>query len=148
MDIKQIEAILKLMKEYGADALKIQADDLKISVNMTPRAGAQVVSTTPQAVPVVYEKQGSEDISLAQSLEQAVLSPTVGIFYTSPGPEEPPFVNIGDHVSPETILCIIESMKVMNEIPAGVSGTVTEILPVNGDRVEFEQKLMTVRADS
>ncbi len=148
MDLKHIEELLILMKTYGADSIKIEEEDQKVCIHMTPRQ--TVTQGLPSAGPGSYtastgEAAGAEDG--AEDGGHAVTSPTVGVFYEAPGPEEPPYVQAGDRVEPETIVCIIESMKVMNEIPAGVAGIVTEIFPVNGDRVEFEQKLMTIRAD-
>jgi acetyl-CoA carboxylase biotin carboxyl carrier protein len=72
-------------------------------------------------------------------------SPTVGTFYSSPTPDDPPFVNIGSAVTPETVVCIVEAMKVFNQIPAEVSGTIIEVLVKNGDSVEFGQPLYRVR---
>ncbi len=73
-------------------------------------------------------------------------SPTVGTFYSSPTPDDPPFVSVGSTVLPETVVCIVEAMKVFNQIPAEVSGTVVEILVKNGDSVEFGQPLFRVRS--
>lgn len=75
----------------------------------------------------------------------AVLSPMVGTFYRAPAPGEPPFVSVGDRVSPGQTVCIIEAMKLMNELEAEVSGEVVEILVENGQPVEFDQPLMRVR---
>jgi len=72
-------------------------------------------------------------------------SPTVGTFYSSPTPDDPPFVSVGSAVLPETVVCIVEAMKVFNQIPAEVSGTVVEVLAKNGDSVEFGQRLFRVR---
>ena len=74
-----------------------------------------------------------------------ITSPTVGTFYSSPTPDDPPFVKIGSKVSSDTIVCIVEAMKVFNQIPAEVSGTITEVLVKNGDPVEFGQPLFRVR---
>jgi acetyl-CoA carboxylase biotin carboxyl carrier protein len=72
-------------------------------------------------------------------------SPTVGTFYAAATPDDAPFVSIGTRVSPETLVCIVEAMKVFNQIPAEVSGTIVEILVKNGDSVEFGQPLFRVR---
>lgn len=73
-----------------------------------------------------------------------VTSPMVGTFYSSPSPDDPPFVKVGDRIEKNTIVCIIEAMKVMNEVKAGVSGIITEILPESGHPVEFGTKLIKV----
>jgi acetyl-CoA carboxylase biotin carboxyl carrier protein len=69
----------------------------------------------------------------------------VGTYYASPTPDDPPFVNVGSPIQPETIVCIVEAMKVFNQIPAEVSGTIVEVLAANGDSVEFGQPLFRVR---
>jgi acetyl-CoA carboxylase biotin carboxyl carrier protein len=74
-----------------------------------------------------------------------IKSPTVGTFYASPTPGEPPFVKVGSVVKPDTIVCIIEAMKVFNQIPAEISGTITEVLVNNGDAVEYGQPLFRVK---
>ncbi|MCA9091818.1 MAG: acetyl-CoA carboxylase biotin carboxyl carrier protein, partial [Planctomycetaceae bacterium] len=74
-----------------------------------------------------------------------IRSPTVGTFYISPTPEDPPFVTVGSTVKADTIVCIVEAMKVFNQIPAEVSGTVVEVLVANGDPVEFNQPLFRVK---
>ena len=73
-----------------------------------------------------------------------VTSPMVGTFYNSPSPEDPPFVKVGDKIDKNTVVCIIEAMKVMNEVKAGVTGTVTEVLVENGHPVEFGTKLYRI----
>ena len=74
-----------------------------------------------------------------------IKSPTVGTFYTSPSPEDPPFVSVGSQVQPDTIVCIVEAMKVFNQIPAEVSGTITAVLVNSGDAIEFGQPLFKLR---
>ncbi len=74
-----------------------------------------------------------------------IASPMLGTFYRAEGPGEPPFVEVGSHVEPDTIVCIIEVMKMMNSVPAGVSGTIVEILPDNAQLVEYGQPLFRVR---
>jgi len=73
-----------------------------------------------------------------------IKSPMVGTFYNSPSPEDPPFVKVGDRVEPDTVVCIIEAMKVMNEVKAGISGTVAELLVKSSQPVEFGTKLLRI----
>jgi acetyl-CoA carboxylase biotin carboxyl carrier protein len=73
-------------------------------------------------------------------------SPTVGTYYSSPTPDDPPFVSVGSRVQPETIVCIVEAMKVFNQIPAELSGTIVAVLAKNGESVEFGQPLFRVRS--
>lgn len=88
------------------------------------------------------KESGSESKSGAADL--FVKSPMVGTFYSAPSPDDPPFVKVGDRIDPETVVCIIEAMKVMNEVKAGISGTVAEILVNSSHPVEFGTKLLRV----
>ncbi len=92
-------------------------------------------SASPSVPPVPAKNDGTVTIN----------SPTVGTFYSSPTPDDPSFVSVGSAVLPETVVCIVEAMKVFNQIPAEVSGTVVDVLVKNGDSVEFGQPLFRVR---
>lgn len=92
--------------------------------------------------PVKEESKGPKESS-ADSGKQ-VKSPMVGTFYSSPSPDDPPFVKVGDSINENTVVCIVEAMKVMNEIKAGVSGTVEEVLVENGHPVEFGTTLFKI----
>jgi acetyl-CoA carboxylase biotin carboxyl carrier protein len=97
-------------------------------------------AAAPQAPPpVAADKPKTEEAHIA-----VVKSPIVGTFYTSPNPESPAFVKVGDHVGPETTVCIVEAMKVFNQIPAEVSGKILSVLVENGQPVEFGQPLFKV----
>ena len=74
-----------------------------------------------------------------------IKSPTVGTFYTSPTPDDPPFVNVGTKVQQDTVVCLVEAMKVFNQIPAETNGTIVEVLVNSGDAVEFDQPLFRVQ---
>ena len=87
----------------------------------------------------ISSEQPKEDLNSTY-----VTSPMVGTFYTSPSPEDPPFVKVGDKIDKNTVVCIIEAMKVMNEIKANVSGTVAEVLVETGQPVEFGSKLFRI----
>jgi acetyl-CoA carboxylase biotin carboxyl carrier protein len=91
-------------------------------------------------------KEGSQTEASAAKKEEGkhVLSPMVGTFYTSPSPDDPHFVKVGDRVEENTVLCIIEAMKVMNEVKAGMSGTIAEVLVDNAHPVEFGTKLFRI----
>ena len=89
-------------------------------------------------------QSAASEPSVVDSQNLFVTSPMVGTFYSTPGPEDPPFVKVGDRIEKNTVVCIIEAMKVMNEVKAGVSGTVAEVLVENGHPVEFGTKLFRV----
>ena len=96
---------------------------------------AAAKATAPAAVPVAAESSSN----LA-----TIKSEMVGTFYSASSPETPPFVKVGDHVGPDTIVCIVEAMKVFNEIPAGISGKIVAVLAQNGDPVDFNSVLFKV----
>ena len=90
---------------------------------------------------------GAAAVQPAEDADLAVIkSPMVGTFYTAANPESPPFVKVGDHVGPDSVVCIIEAMKVFNEIPAEVAGQIAAVLVENGAPVEFGQPLFKVQA--
>lgn len=99
-----------------------------------PTAGAELVTAQAAGVPPAVEQKWEE-----------ILSPMVGTFYRAPGPDEAPYVDVGDRVSTGQVVCIIEAMKLMNEIEADVSGQVVEILVKNGEPVEYKQPLMRIK---
>jgi acetyl-CoA carboxylase biotin carboxyl carrier protein len=97
--------------------------------------------------PLFTPSQISTPVSQSQPAEETgkfVTSPMVGSFYTSPSPDDPAFIKVGDKVEAHTVVCIVEAMKVMNEVKSGISGTVTEILLTNGSPVEFGTKLFRI----
>src|SRR5262249_41293526 len=101
-----------------------------------PSLGAAASPTAPSAPPTQAPKEDLTSIY--------VTSPMVGTFYANPTPEDPTFVKVGDKVEKNTVVCIVEAMKVMNEVKAGVTGTVVEILVENGHPVEFGTKLYRI----
>ncbi|MGI6255718.1 MAG: acetyl-CoA carboxylase biotin carboxyl carrier protein [Acutalibacter sp.] len=149
MDVKTIESLAKLMQETGLTALELSEGEsvLKLERKHEVIAAAPAAPVAPAAAPVAV---GAEALGVAH--EQAapqkegtlVLSPTVGVFYASPSPDSRPFVEVGDQVKKGDTLCIIEAMKLMNEIPAEVDGTVAEICVGNGQVVEFNQPLFRI----
>ena len=151
MELEQIRAIIAMMKDNDLSEFSMEQDGLKIrikrgpegfqqSVSLPPAAQAQPVGTT--SVPV-----SASAVALAPAADiKHIVSPMVGTFYRAASPDAPPYVEIGQEVDPETVVCIIEAMKVMNEIKADVTGIVTEILAENAKPVEFGQKLFAVRA--
>jgi acetyl-CoA carboxylase biotin carboxyl carrier protein len=138
MDNKEIRELAAIMKEMGLTSLKYQNGEetvkLKRSTGTSPAAvsGAMIVEAdfpTEEPVPV-----GTFTVK----------SPMVGVFYSAPGPDHEPFVSVGDTVHAGDVLCIIETMKIMNEISAERDGTITEILVENKDVVEFGQLLFRI----
>ena len=148
MEIKDIEKLARLMQETGLTALEYAQGETQLKLErkqeITVAAAAAPVSAAPSL-------GGAEALGVthAQDSQPAkegalVLSPMVGVFYSSTNPEARPYVQVGDTVKKGDTLCIIEAMKLMNEIPAEVDGTVAEICVSNGQVVEFNQPLFRI----
>ena len=148
MDVKKIESLAKLMKETGLTGLELVEDGQQLHLERQVEVVAAPVAAAVPAAPV--PATGAEALGVTHE-EPApvkegtqVLAPTVGVFYSAPCPDARPFVEVGDQVKKGDTLCIIEAMKLMNEIPAEVDGTVAEICVGNGQVVEFNQPLFRI----
>lgn len=148
MDVKKIESLAKLMRETGLTGLELVEDGQQLRLERQVEVVAAPVAAAVPAAPV--PATGAEALGVTHE-EPApvkegtlVLAPTVGVFYSAPGPDARPFVEVGDQVKKGDTLCIIEAMKLMNEIPAEVDGTVAEICVGNGQVVEFNQPLFRI----
>jgi len=156
VELKDIKAIIDLMKKNSITEFELEEKDSKLrlkrglngsspaaqsddSVQMMPMPVANpltpVLTVPPTTVSSVVVNSGEIDVK----------SPMIGTFYRSPSPESASYVDVGTEVNPESVVCIIEAMKVMNEIKAEVKGVVTQILIENGKPVEFGQPLFKVR---
>jgi acetyl-CoA carboxylase biotin carboxyl carrier protein len=142
MELDRIEALLKLMREYGCVELGLEEDDASIHLSMVGQAVAQVPIAAPAAPPPTPTSAAAPSSDFAE-----VQSPMVGTFYSAPKPGSPNFVSVGDRVSVGQTLCIIEAMKLMNEIESEVAGTVKEILVENAGPVQFGQVMFHIDAD-
>jgi acetyl-CoA carboxylase biotin carboxyl carrier protein len=147
LPLREVEQIVELVRESGVGEIRVRHGEIEISVKARPEAPA-----TPPAPQVVPEK-GSvpEGVEPESSPEMdglhAVRSPVVGTFYRAPAPGEESYVEVGDTVSAGQTLCIVEAMKLMNEIVADVSGEVVEVLAENAGGVEYDQPLFYLRPD-
>jgi len=161
-DLQKIKELIEIMKENDLIEIEIKHDDDKIFlkrsgpqqpiITTVPMAGHQAGGLVPgQSTPASAGNEGTKGLgqpSAAQKEELVeIKSPIVGTFYATPSPDSAPYVEIGSSVSPQTVVCIIEAMKVMNEIKAETSGTIVEILVTNGQAVEYGQVLFRVRPD-
>ncbi len=160
MDLKQIERLMQAMKLAQIKRLALKQEGFEIELERD--CGGRVTLSSPQER--VYEERRLESPPLVEPVHSfpvapspsseskskvvgtAITSPMVGTFYTSPSPDAANFVKVGDVVTEESVVCIIEAMKVMNEVKAGVKGRVVEILVKNGDPVEFGTKIFSVEA--
>lgn len=145
----EIEFIKQLMTEFENSKvfkMKVEIDDLKLELEKEGTQKAVYVESAPVA-PVVQQsapQPAPAETPVQQASGTEVTSPLVGTFYLASSPTSDPFVQIGDHVSKGQVVCIIEAMKVMNEIKAPVDGTVTSICVKNEETVEFGTVLMTI----
>ena len=151
MNIKEIKEMLQLMADHGLTEIEIEKDGMKIKLKkgVSGKYNAEEVpGMSSMVVPMPHsaEKAGGES---AQALEPAnistVRSPMVGTFYASPAPDQAAYVSVGKRVKEGDVLCIVEAMKLMNEIKAEAGGTVTEVLVKNGTPVEFDQPLFKIQ---
>ena len=161
MDIKEIKGIIDLMRKNGLSEFEYEKDGTKIRIRRGPDGEPQVMASSPGLIPtpavlpvsaaVPVAVAPAAPISAAPAAAPAVStlpsinSPMVGTFYSSPAPDAPPYVEVGAMVNAETVVCIIEAMKVMNEIKAEMSGTIVEILAESGKPVEFGKPLFRIK---
>ncbi len=151
MEIKELEKLAQLMKENDLRKLEISEEGSTVRLEREPRIpeafSMGLIGEAPQRLSGPFAPaavDGSEQPAPQREQGAYVTSPTVGVFYTSPSPEGEPFVKVGDKVKRGDTLCIIEAMKLMNEIPAELDGTVAEVLASNGQVVEYDQPLFRI----
>ncbi len=159
MDLNLLRRLIKLVEKSEITEFSVQEGDLKVKISKN--GSGQVVNYTPAAnvapqnitVPQAAAPQTSESPA-GESKEEPksenlheVRSPIVGTFYRAPAPDADPYVQVGDHVSEGTVLCIVEAMKLMNEIESDVSGKIVKILVENATPVEYNQPLFLIEKD-
>ena len=155
MDLKDIKAIIDLMRKNSITEFELEKEDFKIKLKRGSNGGAVVTpfddsalvalpAGQPQVVPLAAPAVPAPVPAPALN-EQDIKSPMIGTFYRAPSPESAPYVEVGTEVNPETVVCIIEAMKVMNEIKAECKGVITQAVAENAKPVEFGQPLFKVR---
>jgi acetyl-CoA carboxylase biotin carboxyl carrier protein len=149
MDIKQIQELIRFVSKSGVNEVSLEQKDFKITiktnhpqtvVNATIPAPQPVAATAPAATAAPTVTEPVADISHYVTIK----SPMIGTFYRSASPDKPLFVNVGDEVEEGTVVCIIEAMKLFNEIESEVSGRIVKILVDNASPVEYDQPLFLV----
>ena len=151
MDIKEIKAVIDLMRKNSLAEFEYEKDGTKIRIRRGPNGEPQIFTTshpsTPslQSIPQTQSPPAPSTPPPTPVLLPSINSPMVGTFYAAPAPDSPAYVDVGTVVNAETVVCIIEAMKVMNEIKAELSGTITEILAESGKPVEFGKPLFRIR---
>jgi acetyl-CoA carboxylase biotin carboxyl carrier protein len=157
MNIKEIEALIKFVEKVGVSEVSIEQKDLKITIKTHP-APQQIIHAAPQQMMMPPPAQaaapqtGAAPAALPAETKAAsdeskyitVKSPMIGTFYRTPSPDKPVFINVGDEIKPGKVLCIIEAMKLFNEIESEVAGRVVKVLVDNATPVEYDQPLFLV----
>jgi acetyl-CoA carboxylase biotin carboxyl carrier protein len=148
-DIKEIKTLIDLMKKYDLSVLEIEKEGFRIKLQRGPSGQAAAVVPVPimaAAKATTAPEIGSASPKAIETVPlREIVSPMVGTFYRAASPDASPFVDIGKTVTEETVVCIIEAMKVMNEIKAETSGVIAEVMAENGKPVQFGQALFKVR---
>lgn len=139
LDFKEIRELMKLAEQSKLDKFVVKKGDFELHLE---RHAPQQVIAQPRALPA--QPSPEPRMSLPEAVGRYVTSPMVGTFYAAPAPDKPPFVKVGDTVEAHQVICIIEAMKVMNEVKAGVAGVVAEILVDTSHPVEFGSKLIRI----
>jgi acetyl-CoA carboxylase biotin carboxyl carrier protein len=153
VELKDIKAILDLMKKNSVSEFEMEKQDFKIRLKRGISGGVPVASyeEVPSGTYLPAPITTQSGLTLANpvptpaSSELDIKSPMIGTFYRAPSPEAGPYIEVGSEVNPETVVCIIEAMKVMNEIKAEAKGTITQVMVENAKPVEFGQPLFKVR---
>jgi acetyl-CoA carboxylase biotin carboxyl carrier protein len=157
VDIKEIRTLIDLMKKNGVAVFKMEREGFKITLKTSEATVSHSVVTSqpmlaysgqaaqPASAPAPTASAPAPAAAPAASGGIEIKSPMVGTFYSSPSPDSPTFVSVGQEITPDTVICIIEAMKVMNEVKAEVAGTVTEICADNGKPVQFGQVMFRLK---
>jgi acetyl-CoA carboxylase biotin carboxyl carrier protein len=156
-DLQRIEELIEIMKQNDLVEVEIKHGDDKIFLKRSqPALGKAVVPMIEPAVSAVPVRPNGIQTSASEAPPSGtqpqqglveIKSPLIGTFYATPSPDSKPYVELGSHVDAQTVVCIIEAMKVMNEIKAETSGTIAEVLLTNGQAVEYGQVLFRVKPD-
>ena len=150
-DVRKVRRLVELMNEHDLGEIDLRQGDQRIRLRrgqepQVPMVAPSIAAPLP-AAPVVQAASDSPRESEDEANVAYITSPMVGTFYSASSPDSPPFVKVGDSVGPDSIVCILEAMKVFNEIPAECSGSIGAVLVQNGDAIEFGQKLFKVQTN-
>ncbi|MBM4111943.1 MAG: acetyl-CoA carboxylase biotin carboxyl carrier protein [Phycisphaerae bacterium] len=156
IDIRKLKELVRLMVENDLVELDIRDEQEQVTVKRPNSAAVPLIAHHPMvhaphavlAAPAAATAPSPSSAGGSGSADAGLVPiecPMVGTFYQSPGPDKPPFVSVGSPVGPDTVVCLVEAMKIFNEIKAGVSGTVERVVVKSGEAVEFGQALFMVR---
>ncbi|WP_339753048.1 acetyl-CoA carboxylase biotin carboxyl carrier protein [uncultured Winogradskyella sp.] len=155
MDLKEIQNLIKFVAKSGASEVKLEMDDIKITIKTGSESDTTIVQQIPmQAAPMVQQQMPMQatpvveaPIPLAANEDSkyiTIKSPIIGTFYRKPSPDKPVFVEVGTEIKEGDVLCVIEAMKLFNEIESEVSGKIVKVLVDDSSPVEFDQPLFLV----
>ena len=151
MDIKQIQDLIKFVHKSGVNEVSIEENDFKITIK-TNQAPTVVTATIPTAAPLAAAPAPVAAAPAAAAAPEVsesdnyitIKSPMIGTFYRSASPDKPAFVNVGDEIKAGQVVCVIEAMKLFNEIEAEISGRIVKVLVDNASPIEYDQPLFVV----
>jgi acetyl-CoA carboxylase biotin carboxyl carrier protein len=146
-ETQTLKDLLEIMHEHDLDAIKVKVGDKlfelvrrEAGIAVMPSAGMPVAGAAPAAAPAAAPSASAQ----APANAKKVTAPLVGVFYRSPSPDAESFVQVGDRVEPGQVLCILEAMKLFNEITSDYAGVVTRIIPENGELVSLGQEMFWI----
>jgi acetyl-CoA carboxylase biotin carboxyl carrier protein len=145
---EDVREILRIIDESELSELRIQTEGFSLHVVKGDHAATEPPPLPPQPAPTASAQADEPPIGERSEVADGlhtIPAPMLGTFYRAEAPGKPPFVEVGSRVEPDTIVCIIEVMKMMNSVPAGVAGTVAEVIPANAELVEYGQPLFRVQ---
>jgi acetyl-CoA carboxylase biotin carboxyl carrier protein len=151
VDLKDIKAIIDLMKKNSVSEFELEKQDFKIRLKRGMNGGGLPMPQADEGqagltyAPAPLALATAAPVAAPAAVEPEIKSPMIGTFYRSPSPESGSYVEVGSEVNPDTVVCIIEAMKVMNEIKAEVKGVITQVMVENAKPVEFGQPLFKIR---
>lgn len=153
MKAKELRELIDFISNTGLEEVNIETEEFKVKVKRSPEtvavaapavAAAAPLAAAPSPAPAVPATPEDKPAAAASSNLIEIKSPMIGTFYRTPNPDSPSFVNVGDKVKPGDTVCIVEAMKLFNEIESEVSGTIVEVLVDNASPVEYDQPLFLV----
>ena len=145
IDIRKLKELVRLMVANDLTELDLRDEQETVTLRRPgPQQAPQVVAPVPQVAAPVAAPAAVEEPAADEHLTP-IESPMVGTFYASPSPDKPSFVKVGDTVDAETVVCLVEAMKIFNEIKAETSGVIEKVLPASGDSVEFGEPMFLIR---
>jgi acetyl-CoA carboxylase biotin carboxyl carrier protein len=157
MELKEIKELIKLVSESGVSEVEVERGDFKVSIKKTEEKTTIIQQAAAPVAPVVQANTNPAPVAVAPPVATpapvspsvasnfiTIKSPMIGTYYKTPSPDKPAFVNVGDVIKVGDVLCIVEAMKLFNEIESEVSGKIVKILVENASPVEYDQPLFLV----